>query len=153
MAAAQTVAVVEAGGRTVSLGDLLGPEFYERPHEMFSSDRFHPSPAGYARAAAALLPSVCAALGIWVGEPEPAPDRRRGEGGQDAPQVHPVGTEPVHPASGRGGAEHAARPDQGQQPHGLGAHAVAGSGDEQGQRGPGRAEPAEEGDLEEHGAP
>ena len=34
--------------RTVSLGDLLGPEFYERPHEMFSSDRFHPSPAGYA---------------------------------------------------------------------------------------------------------
>jgi hypothetical protein len=47
---------------------------------MFSSDRFHPSPAGYARAAAALLPSVCAALGIWVGEPEPAPDRRRGEG-------------------------------------------------------------------------
>ena len=27
LAAAQTVAVVEAGGRTVSLGDLLGPEF------------------------------------------------------------------------------------------------------------------------------
>ena len=80
LAAAQTVAVVEAGGRTVSLGDLLGPEFYERPHEMFSSDRFHPSPAGYARAAAALLPSVCAALGIWVGEGEAAPDRRRGEG-------------------------------------------------------------------------
>ena len=68
LAAAQTVAVVEAGGRTVSLGDLLGPEFDERPHEMFSSDRFHPSPAGYARAAAALLPSVCAALGLWVGE-------------------------------------------------------------------------------------
>ena len=63
LAAAQTVAVVEAGGRTVSLGDLLGPEFDERPHEMFSSDRFHPSAAGYARAAAALLPSVCAALG------------------------------------------------------------------------------------------
>ena len=68
LAAAQTVAVVEAGGRTVSLGDLLGPEFDERPHEMFSGDRFHPSPAGYARAAAALLPSVCAALGLWVGE-------------------------------------------------------------------------------------
>ena len=49
LAAAQTVAVVEAGGRTVSLGDLLGPEFAERPHEMFSHDRFHPSPAGYAR--------------------------------------------------------------------------------------------------------
>jgi hypothetical protein len=82
MAAAQTVAVVEAGGRTVSLGDLLGPEFAERPHEMFSADRFHPSPAGYARAAAALLPSVYAALGVWAGEPLPerVPDTRRGEG-------------------------------------------------------------------------
>jgi hypothetical protein len=82
MAAAQTVAVVEAGGRTVSLGDLLGPEFAERPHEMFSEDRFHPSPAGYARAASALLPSVYAALGVWSGEPteERAPDTRRGEG-------------------------------------------------------------------------
>ncbi len=82
MAAAQTVAVVEAGGRTVSLGDLLGPEFAERPHEMFSADRFHPSPAGYARAASALLPSVYAALGVWSGEPadERSPDTRRGEG-------------------------------------------------------------------------
>lgn len=82
MAAAQTVAVVEAGGRTVSLGDLLGPEFAERPHEMFSADRFHPSPAGYARAAAALLPSVYAALGVWQGQlgEERVPDTRRGEG-------------------------------------------------------------------------
>jgi lysophospholipase L1-like esterase len=82
LAAAQTVAVVEAGGRTVSLGDLLGPEFYERPHELFSQDRFHPSPAGYARCAAALLPSVYAALGVWEGTPvaERLPDRRRGEG-------------------------------------------------------------------------
>ena len=78
MAAAQTVAVVEAGGRTVSLGDLLGPEFAERPHEMFSADRFHPSPAGYARAAAALLPSVYDALGVRIGEPseERHPDAR-----------------------------------------------------------------------------
>ena len=82
LAAAQTVAVVEAGGRTVSLGDLLGPEFYERPKEMFSADRFHPSPAGYARAAAALLPSVYAALGVWSGRPDDdrQPDSRRGEG-------------------------------------------------------------------------
>ena len=82
MAAAQTVAVVEAGGRTVSLGDLLGPEFAERPHEMFSADRFHPSPAGYARAAAALLPSVYAALGVWQGQAreERVPDTRLGEG-------------------------------------------------------------------------
>lgn len=67
LAAAQTVAVVEAGGRTVSLGDLLGPEFAAAPREMFSDDRFHPSPAGYARTAAVLLPSVCAALGLWSG--------------------------------------------------------------------------------------
>ena len=82
LAAAQTVAVVEAGGRTVSLGDLLGHEFAERPHELFSQDRFHPSPAGYARCAAALLPSVYAALGVWEGtaEEERLPDRRRGEG-------------------------------------------------------------------------
>ena len=81
LAAAQTVAVVEAGGRTVSLGDLLGPEFAAKPSEMFSADQFHPSPAGYARAAAALLPSVCAALGIWGPDTgDRAPDRRRGEG-------------------------------------------------------------------------
>ncbi len=81
LAAAQTVAVVEAGGRTVSLGDLLGPEFDESPHEMFSKDRFHPSAAGYARAAAALLPSVCAALGVWGADTsDRAPEARRGEG-------------------------------------------------------------------------
>ena len=84
LAAAQTVAVVEAGGRTVSLGDLLGPEFAERPHEMFSADRFHPSPAGYARAAAALLPSVYAALGVWAGATDRGPrarhPARRGRG-------------------------------------------------------------------------
>lgn len=81
LAAAQTVAVVEAGGRTVSLGDLLGPEFSASPQEMFATDRFHPSPAGYARAAAALLPSVCAALGVWGGDSgERAPETRRGEG-------------------------------------------------------------------------
>ncbi len=81
LAAAQTVAVVEAGGRTVSLADLLGPEFASSPGEMFSRDRFHPSAAGYARAAAALLPSVCAALGVWGADTSPrAPERRRGEG-------------------------------------------------------------------------
>ena len=63
LAAAQTVAVVEHGGRTVSLGDILGPEFLARPAEMFSPDRFHPSAEGYAAAAAVMLPSVCAAIG------------------------------------------------------------------------------------------
>jgi lysophospholipase L1-like esterase len=93
LAAAQTVAVVEAGGRTVSLGDLLGHEFAAAPRELFGQDRFHPSPAGYARTAAALLPTVCNALGIWgtespathgatpvVDADDRAPERRRGEG-------------------------------------------------------------------------
>jgi lysophospholipase L1-like esterase len=80
LAAAQTVAVVEAGGRTVSLGDLLGPDFAAYPNEMFSADRFHPSATGYAKAAAALLPSVCAEIGLWPdGGCERLPDFRRGE--------------------------------------------------------------------------
>jgi len=62
MAAAQTIAAVEAGARTVSLGDLLGPSFYSDPDRMFSYDRFHPSAEGYAAAAAALLPTVVAAM-------------------------------------------------------------------------------------------
>jgi lysophospholipase L1-like esterase len=81
LAAAQTIAVVEAGARSVSLGDLLGPEFAAAPGDMFSADRFHPSPAGYARAAAAVLPSVCASLGYWPdGGRERRPDVRQGEG-------------------------------------------------------------------------
>jgi lysophospholipase L1-like esterase len=64
LAAAQTIAVVEAGGRSVSLGDILGPEFAARPSEMFGPDRFHPSAAGYAAAASVLLPAVCAAAGL-----------------------------------------------------------------------------------------
>lgn len=71
LAAAQTIAVVEAGGRTVSLGSLLGPEFAARP-EMFSADRYHPSAQGYATAAMAVLPSVCATLGLWPEEERPA---------------------------------------------------------------------------------
>lgn len=81
LAAAQTIAVVEAGGRTVSLGDVLGPEFAASPAEMFGPDRFHPSAAGYASAAAVMLPSLCASLGVWFGgEEEQAPDLTRGEG-------------------------------------------------------------------------
>lgn len=81
LAAAQTIVVVEAGGRTVSLGDLLGPEFAASPMEMFGPDGFHPSAAGYAGAAAAVLPSVCAAVGVGLtADGEDAPDRLRGEG-------------------------------------------------------------------------
>ncbi|SDH21546.1 Lysophospholipase L1 [Sinosporangium album] len=75
LAAAQTVAVVEAGGRTVAFADVLGPEFATNPHEMFGPDRFHPSVRGYLRAAYAVLPSVCAALGLW---PEVQPVRSEG---------------------------------------------------------------------------
>ncbi|MFL6096179.1 MAG: SGNH/GDSL hydrolase family protein [Blastococcus sp.] len=69
MAAAQTIAVVRAGGRTVSLGSVLGPAFAS-DRSMFSIDEFHPSALGYAQAAAVLLPSVADAVGVW-----PAPDR------------------------------------------------------------------------------
>lgn len=62
LAAAQTVAVVEAGGWTVSLGSILGPTFAAQPHRMFARDRFHPSAEGYALAASVLLPTVVAAL-------------------------------------------------------------------------------------------
>ncbi|RBQ18687.1 SGNH/GDSL hydrolase family protein [Spongiactinospora rosea] len=72
LAAAQTVAVVEAGGRTVAFADLLGPEFATNPGEMFGPDRYHPSARGYQQAAYAVLPSVCTALGLW---PEPEPER------------------------------------------------------------------------------
>jgi hypothetical protein len=77
LAAAQTIVAVEAGARSVSLGDILGPEFAARPGEMFSTDRFHPSAAGYAAAATVLLPSLVAALG--VGPNEEQPEAARGE--------------------------------------------------------------------------
>jgi lysophospholipase L1-like esterase len=69
LAAAQTVGVVERGGRTVSLGTLLGPEFALRPSDMFSPDGFHPSAHGYARAAAAMLPALEGALNLAPEEP------------------------------------------------------------------------------------
>jgi lysophospholipase L1-like esterase len=64
MAAAQTIAVVAAGGRTVSLGSVLGPTFAS-DRTLFSVDEFHPSAAGYAAAAACLLPSIADAVGVW----------------------------------------------------------------------------------------
>ncbi|KQS68425.1 SGNH/GDSL hydrolase family protein [Modestobacter sp. Leaf380] len=64
LAAAQTIAVVAEGGRTVSLGSVLGPAF-ATDRTMFSSDEFHPSAAGYAAAAASLLPSIADCLGVW----------------------------------------------------------------------------------------
>ncbi|TDB86724.1 SGNH/GDSL hydrolase family protein [Actinomadura sp. KC216] len=64
LAAAQTIAAVERGARSISLGDLLGREFAADPLSMFSEDRYHPSARGYAAASAAVLPSIAAALGL-----------------------------------------------------------------------------------------
>ena len=79
LAAAQTIAVVEAGGRTVSLGTILGPEFDAAPALLFGPDRFHPSADGYKSLAGVMLPSVLAALGL-IREEEVAPEIGRGEG-------------------------------------------------------------------------
>lgn len=68
LAAAQTVAVVELGGWTVSLGSLLGPAFAAQPHRMFALDRYHPSAEGYALAASVLLPTVVAAMRAPAGQ-------------------------------------------------------------------------------------
>lgn len=67
LAAAQTVAAVAAGARSVALADLLGAEFAAHPDTMFGPDQFHPSPAGYRAFALALAPSLVEAL------TEPAP--------------------------------------------------------------------------------
>ncbi|QBX54598.1 SGNH/GDSL hydrolase family protein [Nocardioides seonyuensis] len=79
IAAAQTITTVEAGGRTVSLGDILGPEFEAAPALMFGPDRFHPSADGYKQLAAILIPSCLAALGL-IPEDEARPEAYRGEG-------------------------------------------------------------------------
>jgi lysophospholipase L1-like esterase len=97
LAAAQAIATVEAGGRAVSLADLLGPEFAARPGEYFSADRFHPSSLGYRHLGAVLLPSVCAALGFGP-DPDAAPVAARGE------HVAPI-AEVAAEAAEHGGAE------------------------------------------------
>lgn len=75
LAAAQTIVVVEQGGRTVSLGHLLGPEFEANPRELFGPDNYHPSAEGYATAAMAVLPTLCASLGLWPESDHPDASR------------------------------------------------------------------------------
>jgi lysophospholipase L1-like esterase len=95
LAADQTVAVVEAGGRTVSLGNLLGPMFAADPLRMFGADQFHPSVEGYARAAAVVLPTLLAVLVETESPEEAGPQagdvRSLGEAAQEA--VRAAGTE------------------------------------------------------------
>ncbi len=62
LARQQGVATLAAGGRAVPLGTLAGPAFIADPVGMFATDGFHPSSAGYATLAGALLPEVLDAL-------------------------------------------------------------------------------------------
>jgi lysophospholipase L1-like esterase len=64
LANAQRAGALRAGAHVVSLAHVVGPFFITNPDEMFSLDRFHPSPLGYKRTARAMLPSVLAALGV-----------------------------------------------------------------------------------------
>jgi len=59
LAQRQASAVYAAGGRSVPIGALLGPEFAQRT-ELFGPDRFHPSAEGYATAVSAMLPALVA---------------------------------------------------------------------------------------------
>ncbi|HEY3753672.1 MAG TPA: SGNH/GDSL hydrolase family protein [Pseudonocardiaceae bacterium] len=68
LARAQRVAVERAGCIPVSLAALLSPEFFARPEDLFSPDKFHPNAAGYEAAAAVLLAPVCTAAGVWTAE-------------------------------------------------------------------------------------
>lgn len=65
LARAQRTEVERAGAVPVSLAALLSPEFFARPDDLFSPDRFHPNAAGYEAAAAVLLAPVCSAAGVW----------------------------------------------------------------------------------------
>jgi lysophospholipase L1-like esterase len=73
LAAAQAVVVAENDGVAISLGDLLREEFTVHPH-LWSDDRFHPSPHGYAQVADALLPGLLECLGIETPRTESVQD-------------------------------------------------------------------------------
>ena len=77
IAAAQTITVVETGGRTVSLASILRSDFERAPSLLFGPDQFHPSATGYRAMAMVLLPSVLNALGV-LGDEEV--ETARGEG-------------------------------------------------------------------------
>ena len=72
LAAAQGIATRAAGGRPVALAELLADRFEAEPDRLFSADRFHPSAAGYAACAHAMLPEVLAAVGIVTDGDVPA---------------------------------------------------------------------------------
>lgn len=65
LARAQQRELARIGVPAVPMADLVSPAFLERPEELFSPDRFHPSGAGYALAASVLLPALCAGAVAW----------------------------------------------------------------------------------------
>jgi lysophospholipase L1-like esterase len=85
LAVLQARAVHEAGGRSVPIGALLGPEFAARA-ELFGPDRFHPSAEGYATAVAAMLPALAAA--VWqITRPQPPSAQPQTAAVQPTPQA------------------------------------------------------------------
>lgn len=77
LAAAQSAVVVECGARSVAMASILASEFMAMSQLLFGPDRFHPSAAGYARMASAVLPTVLATLGLEADDE--TPEYARGE--------------------------------------------------------------------------
>lgn len=114
LAAAQATTTLESGGRAVALASVLGPEFIRFSELLFGPDRFHPSAAGYARMASAVLPTVLAALGL-APEEDVRPEYARGEAllpidvavleasRHPGASVEPVDAENASATQGRGG--------------------------------------------------
>jgi hypothetical protein len=73
MATAQAIAVAENGGTAISLGSLLKEEFHLHA-DLWSADRFHPSPGGYRRVADVLLPSLLEGIGVDIPVSVPVSD-------------------------------------------------------------------------------
>ncbi|MCW2673933.1 MAG: lipolytic enzyme family [Frankiales bacterium] len=73
MATAQAVAVAEHDGIAISLGSLLAEEFAVHA-DLWSADRFHPSPGGYRRVADVLLPSLLEGIGVGIPVSVPVSD-------------------------------------------------------------------------------
>jgi lysophospholipase L1-like esterase len=95
LAKAQLAAVERAGCAPVALAELLSPEFFARPDDLFSPDRFHPNAAGYEAAAAVLLAPLCVAAGVWTVAPpvlaDPA-EASPAETSMPAPVLPPIRT-------------------------------------------------------------
>ncbi|MBM9460677.1 SGNH/GDSL hydrolase family protein [Nocardioides sp. zg-536] len=106
LAAAQTVVAIEEGARTVSLGDILGPEFAAAPALLFGPDQFHPSADGYRAYVGVLIPSVLAALDQEAAE-EAVLEAFRGEG--VLPVIRAAIEAVNHPGTELGGTEVAGR--------------------------------------------